>query len=134
MEILAADCAKLTTYERPKIVYEVGKSRIKERARGYFEYFSAADEPVIKFADELNVPANFSPFDAFIALKFNGENSFENIVKQTAKFAQERKLEFALKNGEAIKTAGKNEYQKAAENYVKDLELKLSDGGFLENF
>ena len=33
-----------------------------------------------------------------------------------------------------IKTASKNEYQKAAENYVKDLELKLSDGEFLENF
>lgn len=134
MEILAADCAKLTTYERPKVVYEVGKSRLKERVRGYFEYFSAADEPVIKIADELNVPANFSQFDAFIALKFNGENSPENIVKQTAKFAQERKLEFALKNGEAIKTVSKNEYQKAAENYVKDLELKLIDGGFLENF
>ncbi len=133
MEILAADCAKLTTYERPKIVYETGKSRLKERARGYFEYFSAADEPVIKFADELNVPANFSQFDAFIALKFNGENSFENIVKQTVKFARERNLEFAGKNG-AIKTASKNEYQKAAEDYVKDLELKLSDGGFLENF
>ena len=133
MEILAADCAKLTTYERPKIAYEVGKSRLKERVRGYFEYFSAADEPVIKIADELNVPANFSQFDAFIALKFNGENSLENIIKQTAKFAQERKLEFALKNG-AIKTVSKNEYQKAAENYVKDLELKLSDGGFLENF
>ena len=89
---------------------------------------------MIKIADELNVPANFSQFDAFIALKFNGENSPENIVKQTAKFAQERKLEFALKNGEAIKTVSKNEYQKAAENYVKDLELKLIDGGFLENF
>ena len=133
MEILAANCAKLTTYERPKVAYEAGKSRLKERARGYFEYFSAADEPVIKIADELNVPANFSQFDAFIALKFNGENSLENIAKQTAKFAQERKLEFAVKNG-TIKTASKNEYQKAAENYVKDLELKLSDGGFLENF
>ena len=76
--------------------------------------------------------ANFSQFDAFIALKFNGENSLENIAKQTAKFAQERKLEFAVKNG-TIKTASKNEYQKAAENYVKDLELKLIDGGFLEN-
>ena len=89
---------------------------------------------MIKIADELNVPANFSQFDAFIALKFNGKNSLENIAKQTAKFAQERKLEFAGKNGEAIKTASKNEYQKAAESYVKDLELKLSDGGFLENF
>ena len=88
---------------------------------------------MIKISDELNVPANFSQFDAFIALKFNGENSLENIAKQTAKFAQERKLEFAIKNG-TIKTASKNEYQKAAENYVKDLELKLSDGGFLENF
>ena len=134
MEILAANCAKLTTYERPKVAYEVGKSRLKERVRGYFEYFSSSDEPVIKFADELNVPANFSQFDAFIALKFNGENSLENIAKQTAKFAQERKLEFGGKNGEAIKTVSKNEYQKAAENYVKDLELKLSDGGFLENF
>ena len=133
MEILAADCAKLTTYERPKIIYEAGKSRLKERVRGYFEYFSAADEPVIKFADELNVPANFSQFDAFIALKFNGENSLENIVKQTVKFAKERNLEFTSKNG-TIKTASKNEYQKAAEEYVKDLELKLSDGGFLENF
>ena len=134
MEILAADCAKLTTYERPKIVYEAGKSRLKERARGYFEYFSTTGEPVIKIADELNVPANFSQFDAFIALKFNGKNSLENIVKQTVKFARERNLEFAGKNGEAIKTVSKNEYQKAAENYVKDLELKLSDGGFLENF
>ena len=89
---------------------------------------------MIKIADELNVPANFSQFDAFIALKFNGENSLENIVKQTVKFARERNLEFAGKNGEAIKTASKNEYQKAAEEYVKDLELKLSDGGFLENF
>ena len=133
MEILAANCAKLTTYERPKVAYEVGKSRLKERVRGYFEYFSSSDEPVIKISDELNVPANFSQFDAFIALKFNGENSLENIAKQTAKFAQERKLEFAVKNG-TIKTASKNEYQKAAENYVKDLELKLSDGGFLENF
>ncbi len=132
MEILAANCAKLTTYERPKVAYEVGKSRLKERVRGYFEYFSSSDEPVIKISDELNVPANFSQFDAFIALKFNGENSLENIAKQTAKFAQERKLEFAVKNG-TIKTASKNEYQKAAENYVKDLELKLSDGGFLEN-
>jgi len=134
MEILAADCAKFTTYERPKITYEVRKSRLKERIRGYFEYFSAADEPVIKFADELNVPANFSQFDAFIALKFNGENSLENIVKQTVKFAKERNLEFAGKNGATIKTISKNEYQKAAEDYVKDLELKLSDGGFLENF
>ena len=133
MEILAADCAKLTTYERPKITYEVGKSRLKERARGYFEYFSATDEPVIKIADELNVPASFSQFDAFIALKFNGENSLESIVKQTVKFAKDRNLGFAGKNG-AIKTASKNEYQKAAEDYVKDLELKLSDGGFLENF
>ncbi|MGP1532811.1 MAG: methyltransferase domain-containing protein [Campylobacter sp.] len=134
MEILAANCAKLTTYERPKVVYEAGKSRIKERVRGYFEYFSATDEPVIKIADELNVPANFSQFDAFIALKFNGENSLENIVKQTVKFAKERNLEFAGKNGATIKTISKNEYQKAAEDYVKDLELKLSDGGFLENF
>ena len=134
MEILAANCAKLTTYERPKVAYEVGKSRLKERARGYFEYFSAADEPVIKISDELNIPANFSQFDAFIALKFNGENSLENIVKQTVKFAKERNLEFAGKNGATIKTISKNEYQKAAENYVKDLELKLSDGGFLENF
>ena len=134
MEILAANCAKLTTYERPKIAYEVGKSRLKERAQGYFEYFSAANEPVIKISDELNIPANFSQFDAFIALKFNGENSLENIVKQTVKFARERNLEFAGKNGEAIKTASKNEYKKAADEYVKDLELKLSDGGFLENF
>ena len=66
---------------------------------------------MIKISDELNVSANFSQFDAFIALKFNGENSLENIAKQTAKFAQERKLEFAVKNG-AIKTASKNEYQK----------------------
>lgn len=133
MEILAADCAKLTTYERPKVVYEVGKSRIKERVRGYFEYFCAADEPVIKIADELNVPVNFSRLDTFIALKFNGENSLENIVKQTVKFSEERNLEFTSKNG-TIKTASKNEYQKAVEEYVKDLELKLSDGGFLENF
>ena len=133
MEILAADCAKLTTYERPKVVYEAGKSRLKERVRGYFEYFSAADEPVIKIADELNVPANFSQFNAFIALKFNGENSLESIVKQTVKFAKERNLEFTSKNG-TIKTASKNEYQKAAEDYVKDLGVKLSDGGFLENF
>ena len=134
MEILATNCAKLTTYERPKVVYEADKSRLKERVRGYFEYFSAADKPVIKIADELNVPANFSQFDAFIALKFNGENSLENIIKQTVKFARERNLEFVGKNGEAIKTVSKNEYQKAADEYVKDLELKLSDGGFLENF
>ena len=134
MEILAADCAKLTTYERPKIIYEAGKSRLKERVRGYFEYFCTANEPVIKIADELNVPANFSQFDAFIALKFNGENSLENIVKQTVKFARERNLEFTGKNGATIKTVSKNEYQKAAEDYVKDLEVKLSDGGFLENF
>ena len=87
----------------------------------------------IKIADELNVPANFSQFDVFIALKFNGENLLENIVKQTVKFAKERNLEFAGKNG-AIKTASKNEYQKAAEEYVKDLGVKLSDGGFLEKF
>ena len=134
MEILAANCAKLTTYERPKVAYEVGKSRLKERVRGYFEYFSSSDEPVIKISDELNIPANFSQFDAFIALKFNGENSLENIVKQTVKFAKERNLEFAGKNGATIKTISKNEYQKAAEDYIKDLELKLSDGGFLENF
>lgn len=134
MEILAADCAKLTTYERPKIIYEAGKSRLKERVRGYFEYFCTANEPVIKIADELNVSANFSQFDAFIALKFNGENSLENIVKQTVKFARERNLEFTGKNGATIKTVSKNEYQKAAEDYVKDLEIKLSDGGFLENF
>lgn len=134
MEILAANCAKLTTYERPKIIYEVGKSRLKERVRGYFEYFCTANEPVIKIADELNVSANFSQFDAFIALKFNGKNSLENIVKQTVKFARERNLEFTGKNGATIKTVSKNEYQKAAEDYVKDLEVKLSDGGFLENF
>ena len=60
--------------------------------------------------------------------------SLENIVKQMVKFARERNLEFTGKNGATIKTVSKNEYQKAAEDYVKDLEVKLSDGGFLENF
>ena len=133
MEILASNCAKITTYERPKISYEKGKSQLKERVRGYFEYFSTANEPVIFMADTLNVNIQLSKFDAFTALKFDGKNSFEDIAKQTIKFVQERNLEFSI-NDKVVKVGNKSELKKATEDYVKLIALKLEYGDFLENF
>lgn len=133
MEILASNCAKITAYERPKITYKTGKSRLKERVRGYFEYFSATDKPVIFMADALNVNTQFSQFDAFTALKFDGKNTFEDIAKQTIKFVQERNLEFSI-NNKVVKASNKNELKKAAEDYVKLVALKLEYEEFLENF
>ena len=135
MEILAADCALLSVYERTKIAYEVGKTRLKERIRGYFEYFSAEDNPVILPADALNNSLNLSNFDAFIALKFNGKNSVEDIIKQTSKFAKERGLSFTEGSDmSVIKNKDKKEFDKTVAEYVKSLEQKLIDAHMLEEF
>ncbi|MDO5046219.1 methyltransferase domain-containing protein [Campylobacter sp.] len=135
MEILATDCSLLGTYEKPKITYEVGKTRLKERARGYFEYFSGEDEPVILMSDALNNKMNFSNFDAFIALKFNGKNSLEDIINQTTKFAKERGLSFTMISDDSvIKTQTKKEFDKAVRDYIKDLENKLTQAYMFENF
>ncbi|QCD53239.1 class I SAM-dependent methyltransferase [Campylobacter sp. RM16192] len=135
MEILAASCALLSTYEKQKVVYKAGKSRLKERVVGYFEYFSMTNEPVIMPADAFNGALNLSNFDAFIALKFNGKNSTEDIIKQTAKFAQERGLNFTLtSDNSVVKTQTKKEFDKAVSDYVKDLERKLTQAHMFEIF
>ena len=131
MEILAANCAKLTTYERPKIAYEAGKTRLKQNLRGYFEYFSAETKPVIKMADTLNMAVDLTPFDAFIALKFDGKNSLEDITKQATKFAKEKNLAI-FSNGKTAKLNGKNDSKKSVQSYINDLEIKLCDGEFFE--
>lgn len=135
MEVLAADCALISAYEKPKITYEVGKSRLKERARGYLKYFSEEKEPVILMSDGLNNKMNLSNFDAFIALKFDGKNSLEDIVKQTAKFAKEQGLSFTMiSDASVIKTKTKKEFDKTTREYVKDLQDKLIQAHMFENF
>ncbi|WP_172200962.1 class I SAM-dependent methyltransferase [Campylobacter sp. RM16188] len=135
MEILSADCALFSLHEKPKIVYEHGKTRLKERIRGYFEYFSAEDNPVIMNANEFNNMLDLSNFDAFIALKFNGKNTIEDIINQTAKFAKERGLSFTLTSDNSqVKTQTKKEFDKAVKDYIKDLENKLTSAYLFENF
>ncbi|MFL1705872.1 methyltransferase domain-containing protein [Campylobacter sp. MOP7] len=133
MEILSADCALFSTHEKHKIDYEPGKTRLKERFIEYIKYFSIESSPVILPADMFNTVLNLSNFDAFIALKFNGKNTIEDIINQTSKFAQERGLNFTIGNGNSVvKTQTKKEFDKAVKDYVKDLEDKLTKSYMFE--
>lgn len=133
MEILSTNCAQMSVYERPKLEYEVGKTRLQERVRGYLEYFASQDKPVITCADSINSKVVLSNLDIFIALKFDGSNSIEKVAELAAKFVKDSGLHFIEKD-KKIEPNDKNNFKKAAFDYVKNVEIKLCDHGFFESF
>lgn len=135
MEILSADAARLSTFELKKLSYEVGKTRLKDRARGYFEYFASTDNPQISFANRFNQNIIFSQFDAITALKFDGKNSKEDIIRKTVKFAKDNNLNFSRDAKTLdINLDNKKRLEKIVKDYVQDIEIQLIDGYFFENF
>ncbi|MBR8463588.1 methyltransferase regulatory domain-containing protein [Campylobacter sp. faydin G-24] len=132
MEIVATGHVAISIKPLKTIKYEVGKSRLKQNFRGYFEYFSANEMPVIGMANELNSIADFSTFDAFVALQFNGKNSLEAIEKQTGKFIKDRGLNL-MENDKILKSHSKDDFKKMVKSYIDIIHTKLVNGYFLEN-
>ncbi|QCD44255.1 class I SAM-dependent methyltransferase [Campylobacter mucosalis] len=133
LEILGKDCAILSTFKTENIKYEVGKTRLKENLRGYFQYFANNKKPVIGFSNMFNVKVKFSHIDAAMALNFDGKKSIDDIVTIAGNLLKTNKLTLSVYETN-VKPSDKKESKKLLLEYVKNIEAMLSDNYFLENF
>lgn len=82
----------MSVYPLKNIKYEAKKTRLKPRFKGYLEYFSKTQNPVIAMANELNERISLGQLESSVALLFNGE-TIEQIAKNAktiaAKMGQE---------------------------------------------
>ncbi|MBE3022635.1 MULTISPECIES: class I SAM-dependent methyltransferase [unclassified Campylobacter] len=108
IEIFATQNVSIAPKKFHHVKYKKGKIRIKPCVARYLEYFINEPSPVILLANELNLKVELTPSEAKAALKFDGQNSLEEI-----------KTSLALKN---------------ADEFLNKLSNKLSEAYFLENF
>ncbi|WP_169754043.1 class I SAM-dependent methyltransferase [Campylobacter curvus] len=120
MEVFATQNVKISANALKSVRYQAGKSRLRPRVAGYLSYFAKTDEPVILLADGLNLRVGLTGLEARIALKFNGENSFEDIVKLA---------DILIKNCDFDPFEGK---ERNLKDYVKNIQTKLENAYFFE--
>lgn len=89
LDVVANASPKMSVYTLKRLKYEIKKTKLKERLRGYFEYFASTDKPVIAMADELNFRINLDKFKASIALLFDGKKDLKEIEDIALNLAKE---------------------------------------------
>ncbi|BCX78626.1 class I SAM-dependent methyltransferase [Campylobacter sp. 19-13652] len=92
LDVVANAQPNMSVYPLKNIKYEAKKTRLKPRFKGYLEYFSKTQNPVIAMANELNERISLGQLESSVALLFNGE-TIEQIAKNAktiaAKMGQE---------------------------------------------
>ena len=81
LEILNDTNTKISSSKLTALTYEPNKTRLKQTAASYLEYFLNASSPAISLANELNGKLNLSHEEIKAALKFDGKNSLNDIAK-----------------------------------------------------
>ncbi|CAD7286239.1 methyltransferase regulatory domain-containing protein [Campylobacter suis] len=124
LALMANPATLLSTQKFSHIKYEKGKTRLKPRVAGYLRYFANTHKPVMLLATQLNSKTHIDTLGARTALLFDGQNSFDDIVKELEKIYEIYKNEPDAKH--------LNEFN--PEIYASEVAKKLENSYFLEKF